>query len=282
MFEVTEKVLLNKNVSRMVIHAPIIARKAAAGQFLIIRVNKYGERIPLTIADYDKENGNVMIIYQKIGKTTLLLDELKVGDKILDVVGPLGKPSDLNGYNRAMVIGGGVGCAIAYPLAKSLNQNNCQVEIIAGFKEKSLIILEDEMKKISFRCDIMTDDGSNGVKGLVTDKLTEKLKEDDNYDIIIVVGPIPMMKAVCEITKGYNIKTVVSMNPIMIDGTGMCGGCRLTVDGKVKFACVDGPDFDGHKVDFDEIIIRNRTYFKEERIAREKYCNLMKGVLDAE
>ncbi len=277
MFEVIEKVLLNDYVSKMVIHAPMIAKKTAAGQFIIMRVNKYGERIPLTVADYNRELGNITIIYQKVGKTTLLLDSLNVGDNILDVVGPLGKPSELSGYKKAIVVGGGVGVAIAYPEAKALTENGCEVEIIAGFRSSELIILEEEMKKNSCKCDIVTDNGSNGNKGLVTDCLEKKLKHN-NYDVVIAIGPLPMMKAVCEMTKKYNVKTIVSMNPIMIDGTGMCGGCRVTVDGEMKFACLDGPEFDGHKVDFDEIIVRNRTYLKEENVSREKYCNLMKGV----
>ncbi len=277
-YEILEKVKLNDNVSKMVISAPLIARKAAAGQFLIIRIDKLGERIPLTIADYDSENDTVTIIYQKVGKTTMRLDNKEVGDSLLDVVGPLGKASELGSYKKAIVVGGGVGCAISYPQAKELYKNGCKVEFIAGFRNESLIILQDEIQKVSNTLDVVTDDGSNGRKGLVTDILKNKLELNNDYDLVVTVGPLPMMKAVCDLTKKYNIKTIVSMNPIMIDGTGMCGGCRVTVGGKVRFACVDGPDFDGHDVDFEEIIKRNNMHKSQEIADREHYCRLMRGV----
>ncbi len=262
----------------MTLYAPYVAKNANPGQFIILRVDEFGERIPLTIFDYDEKNGTIDIIYQKIGTTTLKLDKKSEGEYLLDVVGPLGKKSEIEGLKRAMIISGGVGSAIAYPLAKKIKNTGAETIIISGFRTKNLIILEDEMRNISDELFVMTDDGSNGKKGFVTEALLEKLKKSTEYDLIIAVGPIPMMKAVCDITKKFAIKTIVSMNSIMIDGTGMCGGCRLTVDGKVRFACVDGPDFDGHKVDFDEVMTRNRTFIDIEKKSYEKYCNLFKGV----
>lgn len=278
MFRIIDKKRLNPSVTKMVIDAPLIAKKARAGQFIILRVNEFGERIPLTIADHDPIKGTVTIIYQIVGKTTMILDKLNIGDFILDFVGPLGRASDLSGYKNVAVIGGGVGCAIAYPQAKSLYSMGAHVDIIAGFRNKALIILEDEMSKVCNDLTIMTDDGSNLNKGFVTDALINKLNLNANYDLVIAIGPLPMMKAVCDITKKFNIKTIVSMNSIMIDGTGMCGGCRVTVGSKVKFACVDGPDFDGHKVDFDEAIKRAATYkYEEDKQRREENCKLMRG-----
>lgn len=278
MFKILNKKILNEYVSQMTLYAPYVAKNANPGQFIILRVDEFGERIPLTIFDYDEKNGTIDIIYQKIGTTTLKLDKKSEGEYLLDVVGPLGKKSEIEGLKRAMIISGGVGSAIAYPLAKKIKNTGAETIIISGFRTKNLIILEDEMRNISDELFVMTDDGSNGKKGFVTEALLEKLKKSTKYDLIIAVGPIPMMKAVCDITKKFAIKTIVSMNSIMIDGTGMCGGCRLTVDGKVRFACVDGPDFDGHKVDFDEVMTRNRTFIDIEKKSYEKYCNLFKGV----
>lgn len=278
MFKILEKKILNKDVSRMKIYAPYVAKKALPGQFIILRVDEKGERIPLTIFDYDRIEGTIDIIYQKVGLTTIKLDEKEQGEYIQDVVGPLGKPSELEGYKKAIVVSGGVGSAIACPLARGLKNLSCNTEIIVGFRNKELIILEDEMSKIDSTMSIITDDGSNGRKGLVTDILIEKLNKNSSYDLVVAVGPIPMMRAVCEVTRKFNIKTIVSMTSIMIDGTGMCGGCRLKVDGKVKFACIDGPDFDGHLVDFEDASYRSRTFLEEENHSREKYCNLFKGV----
>lgn len=278
MFEILAKNMLNQYVTHMVISAPIIAKNAKAGQFVLLRVDEFGERIPLTIFKSDDARGTIEIIYQKVGVSTYKLDQKNKGDYILDVVGPLGKASKLGGYRKAAIVSGGVGSAIAYPLAKILNENGCEIDVILGFRNKDLIILDDEMKKISSTVEVVTDDGSNGKKGFVTDALIKKLDAGEKYDVVIAVGPVQMMKAVCDITKKNNIKSIVSMTAIMIDGTGMCGGCRLTVAGKTKFACVDGPDFDGDEVDFDEAINRSRAFKKEEDYSREKYCNLFKGV----
>lgn len=277
MFEILYKEVLNSSVSRMTLLAPNIAKNVLPGQFIILRVDEFGERIPLTVFDYSRKKGTIDIIYQKIGATTLKLDEKNEGDSILDVVGPLGRATNISNYKKAVVVSGGVGGAISYPLAKALKSQGAYIAIISGFRNKDMVILENEMKHISDYFEIMTDDGSNGNKGFVTDALLKLLKKDSNYDVVITIGPPPMMKAVCDITKRFNIKTIVSMNSIMIDGTGMCGGCRVTVDGKVKFACIDGPDFDGHKVDFEESMQRGRTFAEEEKISKEKYCNLYKG-----
>lgn len=276
MFKILYKKELNENVTMMKIDAPLIAKKAKAGQFIIFRVDEFGERIPLTIADYDREAGSVTIIFQKIGYSTKLLGSLNEGDYILDFTGPLGNPSKLDNIENALVIGGGLGCAICYPQAKVLFENGSKVNIIAGFKTKNLIILENEMSEISDNLYICTDDGSYGDKGFVTNKLQELIDSGKKYDTVFVVGPLPMMKFVCDITKKYNIKTIVSMNPIMIDGTGMCGGCRLTVGGKTRFACVDGPEFDGHSVDFDEAINRSAMFRESEHKRNEKECRLYK------
>lgn len=278
MFKIVEKTPLNPSMTRMAVEAPFIAKKALPGQFIILRVDEFGERIPLTIADYDREKGTVTIIYQKVGKTTMLLDTLEVGEYILDFVGPLGKASELEGYQKAAVIGGGAGCAIAYPQAKALHEMGAHVDIIAGFRNEELIILKDEMDAVSDELIVMTDDGSNGSKGFVTDALLEKIRGGAGYDLVIAIGPMPMMKAVSNLTKEYGIKTIVSMNTIMIDGTGMCGGCRLTVGGQTKFACVDGPDFDGHEVDFDEAMKRAAIFKdQEQRAVRDPDCRLLRG-----
>ncbi len=278
MYKILEKVALNSSMTKMVVEAPRIAKKAKPGQFIIFRVDEFGERVPLTIADYDAEKGSVTIIYQKVGASTMLLDTLNEGEYILDFVGPLGVPSELEGYRKVAVIGGGAGCAIAYPQAKALHEMGTPVDVIAGFRNTDLIILEDEMKAASDNLYLMTDDGSNGNKGFVTNALEENIKNGADYDLVIAIGPVPMMRAVSQLTKQYGIKTIVSMNPIMIDGTGMCGGCRLTVGGKTKFACVDGPDFDGHEVDFEELMKRNVTYRAMEQTAREKNCRLINNV----
>ncbi len=268
MFTIVNKRALNPFVSLMEIEAPLIAAKGRAGQFVILRVNETGERIPLTLADEDPERGTITIMYQKVGKTTELLDTLSVGDAILDVVGPLGRATELEGYRRVAIVGGGVGCAIAYPEAKTAYRLGAQVDMIAGFRSKDIIMLEDELSKVSTRLFVMTDDGSNGNKGFVTAKLQELLDAGERYDAVIAIGPLPMMRAVAQVTKPYGIKTIVSMNPIMIDGTGMCGGCRLTVGGVTKFACVDGPEFDAHEVDWDEAMKRLRQYREQEHECR--------------
>ncbi len=274
MYRILRKQRLNPTVTRMVIDAPKVARKAQAGQFVILRVKEDGERIPLTIADYDAMAGTVTIIYQIVGATTMLLDRLEQGDAILDFVGPLGRPSEVKHLHKVCVIGGGVGCAIAYPTAKALHENGAEVTLISGFRNKDLVILQEEFQAVSKTCHLVSDDGSTGKKGLVTDVLKELIEQGESFDEVIAIGPLVMMKFVCLLTKQYSIKTIVSMNPIMIDGTGMCGCCRLSVGGEMKFACVDGPDFDGHAVDFDEAISRSSTYREHERKAREEACNL--------
>ena len=264
-YKILTKKELNDQVTLMEIDAPFIAKKAEAGQFIIYRIDEKGERIPLTIADFDREKGSITIIFQKIGGSTKALGELNEGDEILDVAGPLGVATKYEeGCKRVAVVGGGVGCAIAYPQAKKLHSMGVQVDLIAGFRNKAIMILEDEMKAVSTDLHICTDDGSYGFKGFVTDKLKELIDNGAKFDEVIAIGPVPMMKFVCKTTEPYGIKTTVSLNPIMVDGTGMCGGCRVTVDGKIKYACVDGPDFDGHKVDFDELMRRNSTYKEHE------------------
>ncbi len=268
MYKIVSKRALNAFVSLMEIEAPLIAAKGKAGQFVILRVNETGERIPLTLADEDPQRGTITIMYQKVGKTTDLLDTLNVGDSILDVVGPLGKATELDGYKHVAVVGGGVGCAIAYPEAKALHCLGAHVDMIAGFRNRDIIMLEDELETVSSRLFVMTDDGSNGNKGFVTVKLQELLDAGEKYDLVIAIGPLPMMRAVANVTKPYGIKTIVSMNPIMVDGTGMCGGCRLTVGGETKFACVDGPEFDAHEVDWDEAMHRLGQYKEQEHACR--------------
>lgn len=265
MYKIVTRKQLNEQVVLMEIEAPYIAAKAEAGQFIIYRIDEMGERIPLTIADYDREKGTITIIFQTIGGSTQALAALNEGDSILDVAGPLGVPTEYKeGAKRVAVIGGGVGCAIAYPQAKKLYGMGIHVDLIAGFRNKDIVILEDEMKKVSSDLYICTDDGSYGFKGFVTDKLKELIESGVQYDEVIAIGPVPMMKFVCKTTEPFGIKTTVSLNPIMVDGTGMCGGCRVTVGGKIKYACVDGPDFDGHQVDFDELMKRNSTYKEQE------------------
>ncbi len=274
MYRIVKKEVLNPTVTRMDIEAPLIAKKAEPGQFIILRVDEKGERIPLTVADFDRERGTVTIIFQIVGATTEKLNHLEEGDCLQDFVGPLGRPSETEGLKKVAVIGGGVGCAIAYPVAKKLHQQGAEVHSIVGFRNKDLVILEEEFRAVSNKFVMMTDDGSYGEKGLVTNALEKLIAEGETYDEVIAIGPLVMMKFVVKLTKEHNIKTVVSMNPIMIDGTGMCGGCRLTVGGKTKFACVDGPDFDGFEVDFDEAMARGTMYRDFERHAYEETCNL--------
>ncbi len=275
MFKIVNKKILNPSVKLMEVDAPYVARKALPGQFIILRLDENGERIPLTIADYDREKGTVTIIFQEVGKTTKALGLLNKGDSILDFVGPLGSASHFEGLKKAAVIGGGLGTAIAYPQAKKLHGMGVEVDSVIGFRNRELILLESEMKAVSSRLFVATDDGSNGNKGFVTDVLKELIEEGNRYDLVIAVGPLVMMKAVSNLTRKYGIKTMVSMNPVMIDGTGMCGGCRVTVGGKIKFACVDGPDFDGHEVDFDEAIRRQMMYRTEEKLSYEEHkCRL--------
>ncbi len=274
MFRIIHKTVLNPTVTQMEIEAPLIARKAQPGQFIILRVDEEGERIPLTIADYNRVAGTVTIIFQIVGATTERLNHLQEGDCLQDFVGPLGKATELEGLKKVAVVGGGVGCAIAYPVAKRLHELGACVHSIVGFRNRDLVILEDQFAAVSDRLCMRTDDGSYGQKGLVTDALRELIESGEQYDEVIAIGPLVMMKFVCQLTKQYGIKTVVSMNPIMIDGTGMCGGCRLTVGGKTQFACVDGPDFDGHAVDFDEAMARSAMYKPFERKAYEEACHL--------
>lgn len=276
MYKIVRKKSLNPTVTLMDIDAPAVAKKAEPGQFIILRVDEYGERIPLTVADYDRQKGTVTIIFQVVGATTEKLNALNEGDCLHDFVGPLGKPSETEGLKKVAVIGGGVGCAIAYPVAKKLFEQGTEVHSIVGFRNKDLVILEDEFKSHSSKYVIVTDDGSYGAKGLVTDALKQLIESGETYDEVIAIGPLIMMKFVCQLTKEYGIKTIVSMNPIMIDGTGMCGGCRLTVGGQTKFACVDGPDFDGHLVDFDLAMKRAVMYRPFEAKQKEHVCNLLK------
>lgn len=275
MYTIVKKELLNPTVARMVVQAPLVAMRAQPGQFIIFRTFADSERIPLTIADSDKEAGTVTIIFQLVGAGTMELGALEAGDAIHDFVGPLGNPSHLDSLKKVAVVGGGVGCAIAYPEAKGLHERGVEVHTIVGFREKDLVILEDEFQAISDKYVIMTDDGSYGEKGLVTNALEKLINEGNQYDEIITIGPLIMMKFVTEVAKKYDVPITVSMNPVMIDGTGMCGCCRLTVDGEIKFACVDGPEFDGRKVDFDEAMQRNSMYRNYEAQAREKECNLL-------
>lgn len=276
MYRIVKKRVLNPTVTLMEIEAPAVARKAEPGQFIILRVDENGERIPLTIAAYDREKGTVTIIFQIVGATTEKLNHKEEGEYLQDFVGPLGRATETEGLKRVAVIGGGVGTAIAYPVAKKLHDDGCHVDLIVGFRNKDLIILKEEFEAASTNLIIGTDDGSYGKKALVTDLLKEQIEAGVHYDRVIAIGPVIMMKFVCQLTKEYNIPTVVSMNPIMIDGTGMCGGCRLSVGGEMKFACVDGPDFDGHKVDFDEAMARGAMYKDFERHAYEDACNLFK------
>ncbi len=275
MFKIIKKKELNEAVTLLEIEAPFVAKKAKAGQFIIFRVDEYSERVPLTIADYDREKGTVTVIFQKVGLSTKLLAAKEEGESITDFVGPLGVPTEYENFKKVAVIGGGVGCAIAYPQAKALHTLGIEVDVIVGFRNKDIVILEEEMKAVSSHYYLTTDDGSYGEKGFVTDKLKSLIDAGNQYDAVIAIGPIPMMKFVSLTTKPYGIKTIVSLNPIMIDGTGMCGGCRVTVGGKIKFACVDGPDFDGHEVDFDELMNRNSIYKQREAEEAETHiCRL--------
>ena len=275
MYKIVSKQVLNPTVTKMEIEAPLVAKKAQPGQFIILRTDENGERIPLTVADYDREKGTVTIIFQIVGATTNQLNSFNEGDYIHDFVGPLGKPTETEGLKKVAVVGGGVGCAIAFPIAKKLHEMGAEVHSVVGFRNKDLVILEDDFKNNSDVFKLMTADGSYGEKGLVTNALEELIKEGNQYDEVITIGPLIMMKFVCQLTKKYDVKTIVSINPIMIDGTGMCGGCRLTVGGETKFACVDGPDFDGHLVDFDEAMKRGQMYKEFERHAYEESCNLL-------
>ena len=276
MYKIVKKQPLNPTVTRMEIEAPLIAKKAKPGQFIILRVDENGERIPLTVAGYDREKGTVTIIFQIVGATTEKLNHLNEGECLHDFVGPLGVPTHVDGLKKVCVIGGGVGCAIALPIAEELHAMGAEVTSIIGFRNQDLVILEDEFKACSDHFTLMTDDGSYGEKGNVTAPLKTLLENGERFDEVIAIGPLIMMKFVCLTTKEYDQKTVVSMNPIMVDGTGMCGGCRLTVGGKTKFACVDGPDFDGHEVDFDEAMSRSRSYTSFERHAYEEACIMFK------
>ena len=281
MYKILEKRELNPTVTFMSIDAPLVARKAQPGQFVILRVDEEGERIPLTVAGYDREKGSVDIIFQIVGATTMKLNAKKLGESIADFVGPLGNPTETEGVKRACIVGGGVGCAIAYPVAKELHDLGCEVTTIAGFRNKDLVILEDEFAAASDRFYRMSDDGSWGEKGVVTAPLHEMLESGERFDVVIAIGPVIMMKFVTLETKKYDQKTIISMNPIMIDGTGMCGCCRLTVTDAegtrvTKFACVDGPDFDAFTVDFDEAMMRASQYAEFERKARDEECNLLK------
>ena len=269
MFKIVTKRVLNEAVVLMEIEAPFIAKKAQPGQFIIFRVDEHGERVPLTIADYDREKGTVTIIFQIVGRSTEKLSALNEGDTILDFVGPLGVPTHIEEDAKSVcVVGGGVGCAIAYPQAKALFGRGIDTTVIAGFRNKDIVILEDEFRAASTDLIIATDDGSYGKQGFVTTALEELIQGGKKFDEVIAIGPVPMMKFVCDVTKKYGIKTTISLNPIMIDGTGMCGGCRVTVGGETKYACVDGPDFDGHQVNFDELMKRNSTYREQEHNCR--------------
>lgn len=274
MYKILEKRVLNANTKMMLIDAPHVAKRAKPGQFIMLRVDEDGERIPLTIASADVDKGTIMIIFQEVGATTKKLGELEEGECLHDFAGPLGKASELEGLKKVAVVGGGLGCAIAYPQAKALHEMGAKVDLIAGFRSKDLIILADEMKAASTNLYIVTDDGSNGHKALVTDVLKERIEAGEQYDAVIAIGPMIMMKFVAETTRPYGIKTIVSMNSTMVDGTGMCGGCRLTVGGETKFACVDGPDFDAHLVDFDEAIRRSGMYKQQESEAVAHHCRL--------
>ena len=278
MNRILEREALNPTVTRLKVEAPLIARKAEPGQFVILRTDEDGERIPLTVADFDREEGSVTVIFQVVGATTEKLNHLKPGDRLHDFVGPLGRATHTEGLKKVAVVGGGVGCAIAYPVTKKLHEQGCEVHAIVGFRSRDLVILEKEFRQSSSRFVPMSDDGSWGEKGLVTDALRKLIESGEQYDEVITIGPLIMMKFVCKLTKEFGVKTVASMNPIMIDGTGMCGGCRLTVGGKMRFACVDGPEFDGHEIDFDEAMARNAAYRDFERHAYEETCNLFKGV----
>ena len=275
MYKIVRKKELNSAVTLMEIEAPFVAKKAKAGQFIIFRVDEQGERVPLTIAGYDREKGTVSIIFQKVGFSTNALGALNEGDYIQDFVGPLGKPTNTEGVKRVCVVGGGVGCAIALPSAVGFKEAGCEVDVIVGFRSKDIVILEDEFRACADNLYLMTDDGSYGEHGFVTVKLQQLLESGRQYDEVLAIGPIPMMKFVSKTTEPFGVKTIVSLNPIMVDGTGMCGGCRVTVGGETKFACVDGPDFDGHQVDYAELMSRNGVYRdREAQLAKEHVCRM--------
>ena len=276
MYKIVSKKMLNDTVCQMEIEAPLIARKAEAGQFIILRVNENGERIPLTIAGFDRKAGLIKIIFQIVGSTTFELGKKEVGEAVQDFVGPLGNATETEGLKSVCVVGGGVGCAIAYPIAEKLAKQNSELTTITGFRNKDLIILEDDFKNISSTHICVTDDGSFGEKANVCVPLERIIESGTKFDMIFAIGPIVMMKFVALLAKKYDIPCVVSMNPIMIDGTGMCGGCRLMVDGKIKFACIDGPDFDGYKVDFDDLASKNKMYADFEKHRYDETCNLFK------
>ncbi len=278
MFKIVRKKELNQSVTLMDIEAPFIARKARAGQFIIFRIDEQGERVPLTIAGYDREKGTVTIIFQKVGFSTIALGNLNEGDYIRDFVGPLGKPTPAEGKKKVCVVGGGVGCAIALPSAAAFKEAGAEVTVIVGFRSKDIVILEEEFKAVSDRFIMMTDDGSYGRHGLVTQPLKELLENGETFDEVLAIGPVPMMKFVALTTKPFNVHTSVSLNPIMVDGTGMCGGCRVTVGGETKFACVDGPEFDGHQVDFAELMSRNSVYRSREAEVTEKHACRMEAM----
>ncbi len=277
MYKIVCKKELNAAVTYMEIEAPFVAKKAKAGQFIIFRIDEKGERVPLTIAGYDREKGTVAIIFQKVGLSTTMLGEMNEGDYIQDFVGPLGKATEVEGKKRVCVVGGGVGCAIAYPSAVAFKEAGAEVDVIVGFRNKDIVILEEEFKATSDNLYLMTDDGSYGEQGFVTVKLQQLLESGKQYDEVLAIGPIPMMKFVAKTTEPFGVKTIVSLNPIMVDGTGMCGGCRVTVGGEVKFACVDGPDFDGHQVDFAELMNRNSVYREREAETKQTHmCRMEK------
>ena len=278
MYKIVRKKDLNSAVCLLEIEAPFVAKKAKAGQFIIFRIDEMGERIPLTIAGYDREKGTVTIIFQKVGFSTIALGNLNEGDYIQDFVGPLGKPSEVEGHKKVCVVGGGVGCAIALPSAQAFKEAGAEVDVIVGFRSKDIVILEDEFRAASDNMYLMTDDGSYGEHGFVTVKLQQLLEAGNKYDLVLAIGPIPMMKFVSKTTEPFGVKTMVSLNPIMIDGTGMCGGCRVTVGGETKFACVDGPEFDGHQVDYAELMSRNATYREREAEVTETHSCRMEAM----
>ena len=278
MFQIVRKKELNASVTLMDIEAPFIAKKARAGQFIIFRIDEKGERVPLTIAGYDREKGTVTIIFQKVGFATQALGSLNEGDYIRDFVGPLGKPTPVEGKKKVCVVGGGVGCAIALPSAAAFKAAGAEVTVIIGFRSKDIVILEEEFKEVADKLIVMTDDGSYGRHGLVTQPLQEMLEGGETFDEVLAIGPVPMMKFVCKTTEPFGVHTSVSLNPIMVDGTGMCGGCRVTVGGETKFACVDGPEFDGHKVDFAELMSRNSLYRGREAEVTEKHACRMEAM----
>ena len=281
-YKILRKIQLNPQIFLMDIEAPFVAKKAQPGQFIILRIDEYGERVPFTIADFDCEKGSVTIIVQAVGKTTRELSKFDAGDSILDFAGPLGMPTALENLKKVAIICGGLGTAIAYPQAKKLKALGAKVTVIAGFRNNDFIILKDEMQKVSDKLIITTDDGSNGMQGFVTDRLREELGAGEKYDEVIAIGPLVMMRAVCNLTKEFDIPTTVSMNPVMIDGTGMCGGCRVIVGGETKFACVDGPDFDGHKIDWCAAIKRQKMYeHQEKRSCDEGKCRIKRSESNA-